>query len=270
MEIMNQKVIVKNKNVYERIKQINQEFKTVNTLNTSIAYLLIFKELKKIKGETNITLLSVSQISGVSYNRLRKISALYKANNKILEKIQLFNDTKGKEGVSAGVICRILKRKGLLRSKIIEKAETEKWNTSDVDDYFVELNKQKEFFIEKQQKNNNSTISKKDKIHVLQKVSKKILADKLIKNNNSIINNVKQLTERIDDIEENRGISFISLMNYLSELQITLHKFNVKVNNNCYKCNNCSFIFFAQIKTRKKKCSDCGSYDIKKIRLDGK
>ncbi len=271
MENMNQKLVLKSKNIYERIKQINQEFKTVNTLNTSVAYLLIFKELKKIKGETNTTLLSVSQLSGVNYNRLRKISALYKANDKILAKIQLFNETKGKEGLSAGVVCRILKRKGLLQTKIIEKAEQEKWNTSDVDIYFVELSKQNKVAIEdKKQNKEKQFLSKTEKRHVLKDVSEKISSDKLIKHNMSIVNYAKTLGEKISSIEDNKGMSFLSLINELVVLQKTIHNFMTKINNNCYRCKNCNFTFFTQVKTQKNKCTACGGKDIETIRLDGK
>ena len=261
LETLQIKDIEKNKNVYERIKLINQEYRRVDILNTSIAYLLTFKELKKIKAESKTTLLAVSKFTGVNYNRLRKIGKLFKASELVLDKIELFNKTKGIEGVSASVVCRILGRKGLLSLKIIERAEKEKWNTSDVDDYYTELRKEKE-------NNKKEFLSRKEKRHLLNTVDDKMNSDRRIKYNTRLIEIIKMLRTKLENIDDNRGISFVTLINELMTLEKDIHEFLVKINNNCYRCKNCNLTFFTKIRTRKQKCSACNSKQIEKVRLD--
>ena len=263
LENLQAKYIQKNKNVYERIKLINQEYRRVDILNTSIAYLLTFRELKKIKAESETTLLAVSKFTGVNYNRLRKIGKLFKASEPVLEKISLFNNTKGKEGVSAGVICRILGRKGILPSRIIERAEKDKWNTSDVDNYYIELRKEKE-------NNKKEFLSRKEKRHLLIAVDKKISSDRRVKYNTRLIEIIKMLRTRLENIDDDRGISFVTMIDELIILEKDIHEFLVKINNNYYRCKNCNLTFFTRVRTRKQKCSACSSNQIEKVRLDGK
>jgi len=263
LETLQIKNIEKNKNVYERIKLINQEYNRIDILNTSIAYLLTFEELKKIKAESETTLITVSKFTGVNYNRLRKITALYKASQPILDKIELFNKTQGKDGISASIVCRILKRKGILPSKMIERAEKEKWNTNDVDDYYIELRKEKE-------NSKKEFLSRKEKRHLLIAVDEKISSDRRMKYNTRLIEIIKMLRTRLENIDDNRGISFVTSIDELMMLKKDIHNFLIKINNNCYRCKNCNLTFFTKIRTRKQKCSACSSNQIEKVRLDGK
>ncbi len=261
MEKFQAKYISKNKNVYEKIKSINQEYKRADILNTSIAYLLTFKELKKIKAKTDTTLLTVAKFTGVCYARLREISALFKASQIVLDKVELFNKTRGKEGVSASVVCRILKRKGILPSKVIEKAVKEKWNTSNADNYFVQLR-------EERNDNGKEFLSHKEKSDILGTVDKKISVDKRIKDNKRLIDISMILRRRLDDMNDNRGISFVSLVDELVSLENGVHEFLIRMNDNCYRCKNCNLTFFTQVKGKKEKCTACSSNQIEKVRLD--
>ena len=111
-------------------------------------------------------------------------------------------------------------------------------------------------------------LSKIEKRAVFRKVTEQMKSNKLIKDNNSMIRTVIELRQKIRNIDDNRGMSVLSFINELILLQNTIHKFMVKVNNNCYKCKNCNFTFFTKVKTQKKKCGVCSSNKIVKIRLD--